>query len=47
MVTGDASELLASVVRGRLDERVRDRIIAEARAALSRCRKLPRGLQAA
>jgi hypothetical protein len=31
VVTSDARELLTSVVRGLVDERVRDRIIAEAR----------------
>jgi hypothetical protein len=43
----DARELLASVVRGPLDERVRDRIIAEARGNPLALLELPRGLDAA
>jgi DNA-binding CsgD family transcriptional regulator len=41
---GDARELLASVIRGPLDERVRDRIVAEARGNPLALLELPRGL---
>ncbi len=40
----DARLLLASAIRGRLDERVRDRIIAEARGNPLALLELPRGL---
>jgi DNA-binding CsgD family transcriptional regulator/tetratricopeptide (TPR) repeat protein len=43
----DARELLASAVRGPLDERVRDRIIAEARGNPLALLELPRGLASA
>jgi DNA-binding CsgD family transcriptional regulator len=43
----DARELLTSVVRGRLDERVRDRILAETRGNPLALVELPRGLSAA
>src|SRR4051794_14025596 len=43
MVTSDARELFASVVRGPLDERVRDRIIAAARGNPLAPLELPRG----
>jgi AAA ATPase domain len=41
---GDARELLSSVVRGRLDERVRDRIIAETRGNPLALLELPQGV---
>src|SRR5262249_27620231 len=41
---GDARELLGSVVRGPLDERVRDRIVAETRGNPLALLELPRGL---
>jgi DNA-binding CsgD family transcriptional regulator len=41
---GDALELLATVVTGPLDERVRDRIVAEARGNPLALLELPRGL---
>ena len=41
---GDARALLGSVVRGRLDERVRDRIVAETRGNPLALLELPRGL---
>ena len=41
---GDARELLSSVVRGPLDERVRDRIIAETRGNPLALLELPRGV---
>jgi DNA-binding CsgD family transcriptional regulator len=44
---GDARALLDSVVPGRLDERVRDRIIAETRGNPLALLELPRGLTAA
>jgi DNA-binding CsgD family transcriptional regulator len=51
MITGlseaDAQALLESVVPGRLDERVRDRIIAETRGNPLALVELPRGLTAA
>ena len=40
---GDAQELLSSVIRGPLDERVRDRIIAETRGNPLALLELPRG----
>ena len=40
----DARRLLASAIRGRVDERVRDRIIAEARGNPLALLELPRGL---
>ena len=40
---GDARELLSSVIRGPLDERVRDRIIAETRGNPLALLELPRG----
>jgi hypothetical protein len=47
MVTSDARQLLASIVRGPLDESLRDRIIAEARGNPLALLELPRGLEAA
>src|SRR5262252_5224872 len=44
---GDARALLESVVPGRLDERVRDRIVAETRGNPLALLELPRGLSAA
>jgi DNA-binding CsgD family transcriptional regulator len=44
---GDASALLDSVTPGRLDERVRDRIVAETRGNPLALLELPRGLSAA
>jgi DNA-binding CsgD family transcriptional regulator len=44
---GDARALLGSVVRGPLDERVRDRIISETRGNPLALLELPRGLTAA
>jgi DNA-binding CsgD family transcriptional regulator len=44
---GDARALLASAVPGRLDERVRDRIIAETRGNPLALLEMPRGLTAA
>jgi DNA-binding CsgD family transcriptional regulator len=44
---GDARELLASVVHGPLDDRVRDRIVAETRGNPLALLQLPRGLSAA
>jgi len=41
---GDARELLGSVIRGPLDERVRDRIVAEARGNPLALLELPRGV---
>jgi DNA-binding CsgD family transcriptional regulator len=41
---GDAGELLGSVVRGPLDERVRDRLVAEARGNPLALLELPRGV---
>jgi DNA-binding CsgD family transcriptional regulator len=41
---GDARELLASVITGPLDERVRDRIVAETRGNPLALLELPRGL---
>jgi DNA-binding CsgD family transcriptional regulator len=41
---GDARELLSSVIRGPLDERVRDRIIAETRGNPLALLELPRGV---
>jgi DNA-binding CsgD family transcriptional regulator len=43
---GDARALLATVVPGRLDERVRDRIVAETRGNPLALLELPRGLSA-
>ena len=40
---GDARELLGSVIRGPLDERVRDRIVAETRGNPLALLELPRG----
>ena len=44
LVNGDARALLGSVVRSKLDERVRDRIIAETRGNPLALLELPRGL---
>src|SRR5262249_48225561 len=44
---GDARALLESVLPGRLDERVRDRMVAEARGNPLALVELPRGLTAA
>ncbi|HEY3651771.1 MAG TPA: AAA family ATPase [Streptosporangiaceae bacterium] len=44
---GDARELLGSVVRGPLDERVRDRLVAETRGNPLALLELPRGVTAA
>jgi DNA-binding CsgD family transcriptional regulator/tetratricopeptide (TPR) repeat protein len=44
---GEARELLASVVHGRLDDRVRDRIVAETHGNPLALLQLPRGLSAA
>jgi DNA-binding CsgD family transcriptional regulator len=44
---GDARALLGSVIRGPLDERVRDRIVAETRGNPLALLELPRGLTAA
>ena len=44
---GDARLLLASAIRGRLDERVRDRILAETRGNPLALLELPRGLSPA
>ena len=41
---GDAQELLSSVIRGPMDERVRDRIIAETRGNPLALLELPRGV---
>jgi AAA ATPase domain len=41
---GDASAMLDSVIRGPMDERVRDRIVAEARGNPLALMELPRGL---
>ncbi|HET9257061.1 MAG TPA: ATP-binding protein [Pseudonocardiaceae bacterium] len=41
---GDARELLGSVIRGPLDERVRDRIVAETRGNPLALLELPRGM---
>jgi DNA-binding CsgD family transcriptional regulator len=41
---GDAQELLSSVIRGPLDERVRDRIVAETRGNPLALLELPRGV---
>src|SRR4051812_25690170 len=41
---GDARALLGSVIRGRLDDRVRDRIVAETRGNPLALLELPRGL---
>ena len=41
---GDARELLSSVIRGPLDERVRDRIVAETRGNPLALLELPRGV---
>jgi hypothetical protein len=46
LVNGDARALLGSVVRSKLDERVRDRIIAETRGNPPALLELPRGLTA-
>ena len=43
---GDARELLSSVIGGPLDERVRDRIVAETRGNPLALLKLPRGVTA-
>ena len=42
---GDAQELLSSVIRGPLDERVRDRIVAETRGNPLALLELPRGVR--
>ena len=42
---GDARELLGSVIRGPLDERVRDRIVAETRGNPLALLELPRGVR--
>jgi DNA-binding CsgD family transcriptional regulator len=44
LADGDARELLGSVIRGPLDERVRDRIIAETQGNPLALLELPRGL---
>ena len=44
---GDARELLSSVIRGPLDERVRDRIVAETRGNPLALLELPRGVTSA
>jgi DNA-binding CsgD family transcriptional regulator len=44
---GDARELLGSVIRGPLDERVRDRIVAETRGNPLALLELPRGVRPA
>ena len=44
LADGDARELLGSVIRGPLDDRVRDRIIAETRGNPLALLELPRGL---
>jgi DNA-binding CsgD family transcriptional regulator len=44
---GDAQELLSSVVRGPLDERVRDRIVAETRGNPLALLELPQGIRPA
>jgi DNA-binding CsgD family transcriptional regulator len=44
LAEGDARELLGSVIRGPLDERVRDRIIAETRGNPLALLELPRGV---
>ena len=44
---GDARELLGSVIRGPLDERVRDRIVAETRGNPLALLELPRGMRPA
>src|SRR5277367_3668960 len=44
---GDARELLGSVIRGPLDERVRDRIVAETRGNPLALLELPRGVTSA
>ncbi len=46
MRNGDARELLGSAVRFRLDERVRDRLVAETRGNPLALLELPRGLSA-
>ena len=46
LVNGDARALLSSAVRFRLDERVRDRIVAETRGNPLALLELPRGLAA-
>jgi hypothetical protein len=46
LVNGDAQALLRSAVRSKLDERVRDRIIAETRGNPLALLELPRGLTA-
>jgi hypothetical protein len=47
LADGDARALLGSVIAGRLDERVRDRIVAETRGNPLALLELPRGLTAA
>jgi DNA-binding CsgD family transcriptional regulator len=47
LVNGDARALLGSVVQSKLDERVRDRIIAETRGNPLALLELPKGLTAA
>ncbi len=44
---GDARELLSSAIKGPLDERVRDRIVAEARGNPLALLELPRGVPGA
>jgi DNA-binding CsgD family transcriptional regulator len=44
LADGDAGELLGSVIRGPMDDRVRDRIIAETRGNPLALLELPRGL---
>jgi DNA-binding CsgD family transcriptional regulator len=47
LADGDARELLGSVIRGPLDERVRDRLVAETRGNPLALLELPRGVTAA
>src|SRR6202142_444579 len=47
LVDGEARALLLSVITGPMDERVRDRIVAETRGNLLALLELPRGMSAA